>query len=47
LAKSAIANLRSAIFLSLALFKAGILFVNDIQLAFSANYFAVNATLFN
>jgi hypothetical protein len=33
--------------LSLALFKAGILFVNYVQAAFSAYNFAVNAALFN
>jgi len=33
-------------FLSLSLLKAGILFVNDIQLAFSANDFAVRAAFF-
>jgi hypothetical protein len=33
--------------LSLALLKAGILFVNYIQPAFSANNFAVGATLFD
>jgi hypothetical protein len=33
--------------LTLALLKARIFFVNNIQLAFSANYFAVGATFFN
>ena len=32
---------------SLPLFKAGILFVNNIQLAFSTYNFAINAALFN
>jgi len=31
----------------LSLLKTGILFVNDVQLAFSANYFAVGAAFFN
>jgi hypothetical protein len=33
--------------LSLALFEAGILFVNYIQLAFTTNDFAISAALFN
>jgi hypothetical protein len=32
--------------LSLALFKTGILFINNVQLTFSANNFAVGASLF-
>jgi len=38
---------RLTAFLSLALLEAGILFVNYIKLAFSANDFAVGATLLN
>jgi hypothetical protein len=37
----------SSFILTLALLEAGILFVNYKQLAFSANNFAVGATLFN
>ena len=32
--------------LSLTLFKSGVLFVNNIQLAFTANNFTINAALF-
>ena len=41
-----IAALQSALVLSLALFEAGILFINNVQLTFSANNLAVGASLF-
>jgi len=37
---------QTAAILSLALLKAGILFVNDIKLAFATNNLAIRATLF-
>jgi len=39
-------NYQSANFLPLSLFKTGILFVDNVQLAFTTNYLAIGAAFF-